>query len=95
MTESPRHAAVNSLIAEFGMWAIGDDYDLGNAIETSEPEALRALVAAVGTLPDSVWDWLAGPASSAPDPSDEYFAVSEITLAADLARVTLSKLDPR
>ena len=47
MTESERRAAVSSLIADFGMWAIGDDYDLGRAAEQAEPEALGAPVATV------------------------------------------------
>jgi hypothetical protein len=92
MTESERRAAVSSLIADFGMWAIGDDYDLGRAVEAAKPEALGALVAAVDALPVPVWEWLAGPEAHAPDPTNEYIAASEITLAADLARVTLRKL---
>lgn len=94
MSESERRAAVRSLIADFGAWAIGDDFDLDQAVEESEPETLRALVAAVNALPDSVWEWLAGPETYAPTKSDEYIAVSEITFAADLARVTLSKPAP-
>lgn len=94
MTEFERRAAVTYLIGKFGDWAIGDDFELGSAVEEAEPEALRTLVAAVNALPNPVWELLAGPESSAPNPSDEYIAVSEITFAADLARVTLSKPDP-
>jgi hypothetical protein len=54
MTDSERRAAVSSLIVDFGMWAIGDDYDLGRAVEAAEPEMLGALVAAVDVLPGAV-----------------------------------------
>ncbi|GAA2153844.1 hypothetical protein GCM10009844_38890 [Nocardioides koreensis] len=92
MAEDEHDAAVNSLLAGFGGWAIGDDYDLGLAIETANPDSLRQLVEAVGALPDSVWAWLAGSESAAPHPSDAYVAVSEITLAADYARVVLQHM---
>jgi hypothetical protein len=93
VSESERRTAVSSLIATYGMWAIGDDYDLANAVERSGRGALLALVSAVDALPESVWEWLAGRESSMPHPSDEYIAVSEITIAADLARVTLNERD--
>jgi hypothetical protein len=91
MSEFERRAAVRSLIAEFGAWAIGDDVDLDQAVDGSEPGALRALVAAVDALPGSVWAWIAGPEAHVPNPSGEYITVSEIAFAAELARVSLSK----
>jgi hypothetical protein len=52
MTDTELRAAVSSLSSNFSRWAIGDDYDLGRAVETARPQDLGALVAAVDALPD-------------------------------------------
>jgi hypothetical protein len=72
-------------------WAIGDDFHREAAVHRATSEDLRVLVAAVDSAGDDFWDWLAGDESFAQPPSDEYIAMTDVSLAADSARVTLSR----
>jgi hypothetical protein len=41
---------------------------------------------------DDFWEWLVGPEADAPSPSPEYIAMTNLTMAADSAKLQLSKL---
>lgn len=75
------------------VWGIGDDIERSMTVEAASPNELRAMIAAVDSVPDSdLYDWLAGPESRAADPSPEYVAITCLTMAADEARVRLRHL---
>ena len=70
-------------------WGIGDDHDRATKVEQASDDALQELIEAVAGAPDALWDWLAGPESSSATPSREDVAMTDLTQAADLARVIL------
>jgi hypothetical protein len=72
-------------------WAIGDDFDREATVRSAQREDLRRLVAALDSVGDDFWDWLAGDESYAQPPSDEYIALTDVSMAAESARVALSK----
>ena len=74
-------------------WGIGDDFEREAAVSRATWEELQSLVSAMDNSDDEFWDWLAGPASYAPNPSREYLALTNLTMAADSARQKLRKRD--
>jgi hypothetical protein len=83
--------SARSLLAVAERWAIEDDYEREAAVRRATRTEMEELVDAVDRVPDELWEWLAGPESFRPDPSPEYIAVTVITMAADSARLQLSR----
>jgi hypothetical protein len=74
------------------VWGVEDDYERYQLVDRASPEELRALVEAVNGAPDTdLYGWLAGPSARDPNPSDEYVAVTCLTMAADHARLRLRR----
>jgi hypothetical protein len=92
MVSESLRATIATLLVNWGDWGIGDDFDRASKLDESDTDSLRRLVAAVDALPDSVWDWLAGPEAESANPSEEYICVTDITMAADVARIRLKRL---
>jgi hypothetical protein len=92
VVEQSLREAIAAILTNYGEWAIGDDFDRASKLDESDADALRSLVAAVNALPDSVWDWLAGPEAQSSSPSQEYISVTDITMAADVARIRLKRM---
>ena len=68
-------------------WGIGDDYDREVAIQRATTEERKTLIDAIGSAPDELWDWLAGEESLAKEPTPEYVAVTNMTMAYESARL--------
>jgi hypothetical protein len=75
-----------------GAWGIGDDFERDRRVLSAAVWELRALVEAVDGVDDqALYGWLSGPASFSDDPTPEYLAVTNLTMAADYARVLLEQ----
>ena len=73
-------------------WGIGDDYDREALVAAASEADLASVVAAVDSVPDEdLYGWLSGPESHATHPSPEYLAVTNLTMAADSARLRLRR----
>jgi hypothetical protein len=73
-------------------WHIGDDFDREAAVASASPAALRELLAALEEKEgDALYLWLAGPESYSSAPTQEYLALTHMTMAADSARVKLRR----
>jgi hypothetical protein len=83
-------ASARHLVPFAARWAIGDDYEREAAVDGATISDLSRLVDAVAAADDDFWDWLSGPESRSPDPSPEYIAMTDLSMAADSARVKLS-----
>jgi hypothetical protein len=77
------------LLALAEQWGIGDDIAREQLIEGATRSELESLVAAVDAVPESMYSWLAGPESQVIPPSEEYVAVTCLTMATDSARLAL------
>ena len=93
MPLDPEHVppSARQLIALAIRWAIGDDYDREAELERATDQELSALVEGVAAAGHDFWDWLADPESQLSEPSDGYIAMTELSMAADSARVRLAK----
>ena len=71
-------------------WGIGDDFERARLVTGAPAFELRALVDAVDAIDDGeLYGWLAGPESLAAQPTPEYIAATNLTMAADQARLLL------
>jgi hypothetical protein len=86
----PRSA--RNLIGLAERWGISDDYDRETAVHSATEVEWRVLATAIDETADDFWDWLVGPEADAPSPSPEYIAMTNLTMAADSAKLQLSKL---
>lgn len=74
------------------IWGIGDDVEREAVVESASAEDLRQVVEAVDQAEDlGLYDWLSGDESYADEPSDEYVAITCLTMAADSARLRLRR----
>ena len=78
-------AAVVPLLEAAKRWGIADDGYRDEAVELASPMERRTLIAAVAEAPDDLWDWLTGPEADEEVPSEEYVAISCLTMAYELA----------
>ena len=85
--------SVRPLLPLAEVWGIGDDTERWMLVKAASPKELRAMIAAVDSVPDDdLYGWLSGPESYSPAPSSEYLAITCLTMAADHGRVLLRKL---
>jgi hypothetical protein len=84
--------SARALLALAERWGIGDDYDREAAVGSASHLELQQLVDAVDGAPDDFWDWLSGPLSDAATPSREYVALTNLTMAADSARLRVDRV---
>lgn len=83
-------SAVRSLLPLARRWGISDDGYRYSAVAQADVDTLAALVAAVDAVSDdALYGWLAGPEASSGQPSEEYVAVTTLTMAADHARLRI------
>jgi hypothetical protein len=75
-------------------WGIADDGYRSDAVRSASDTQLRAIVSAVGSAPDALWDWLASPEQATNHPTDTYVAITCLTMAYDEARLQLKKRHP-
>jgi hypothetical protein len=73
-------------------WGLGDDYEREALVSTAGNSELEALVRSVDAVPDeALYGWLAGPESQSAQPTQEYVAVTCLTMAVASARLELSR----
>ena len=78
------------LIAE--RWGVGDDIERAQLIDAASQADLESLVGCLDDVDeDAVFEWLAGPESYASSPTAEYVAVTDLTMAIDLAALRLKR----
>lgn len=90
----PRHvpAGVESLFPLVEQWGLEDDVARSAKVGEAPLGELRSLVRAVDAVDDDVlYTWLAGSESWLRAVSDEYAAITAVTMAADQARVRLRR----
>lgn len=73
-------------------WGIRDDVERADAVERASFHQLASMVEAVDAAEDEgLYDWLSGDESHAADPTEEYVAITCLTMAADAARLRLAR----
>lgn len=74
-------------------WGIDDDYDRACAVRNASLDELEALVHCIDDVTDDdLFGWLSGSEADHQNPSPEYVAFSDLTMAIDLARLRLERL---
>jgi hypothetical protein len=77
-------------------WGIGDDFEREDAISSASLEELELLVHCIDGISDQdLFGWLSGPEADNPKPSEEYLALTTLTMAIDSAKLKLRKLHDR
>ena len=83
---------IRPLLSLAARWHIGDDFDREAAVSSVSVTELRELVVALeGREGDFLYEWLAGPEADSQAPSEEYLALTHMTMAADSAKVRMMK----
>jgi hypothetical protein len=84
--------ALLTLLPMAERWGIGDDYDRERMVHEASTDELSQLIHCIDDINDEdLFGWLGGPESYNPKPSEEYLAITHLTMARDSARVTLAK----
>ena len=73
-------------------WGISDDGERSNAVENASPRDLSELIHSIDAYEEELFDWLAGPESYRNPATDEYVALTNLTLAIDYAQVLIRRL---
>jgi len=86
-------SALVALLPVAERWGIGDDFEREEAVSRASREELEALVHSIDEMSDDdLFGWLSGPESYNPQPSEEYLALTSLTMAIDSAKLKLSRL---
>ena len=81
-----------SLLPIAERWGIGDDFEREDAVTNATIEELEALIHSIDDIADEdLFGWLAGPESYNPEPSEEYVALTNLTMAIDSAKLKLQR----
>jgi len=71
-------------------WGIGDDFEREEALDKASAEELEKLVHCIDKISDEdLFDWLSGDESFNANPSAEYLALTNLTMAIDSAKLKL------
>ncbi len=82
-----------SLLPVAEKWGIGDDFEREEALNKASGKELEELVHSIDAITDEdLFDWLSGAESFNANPSAEYLAISNLTMAIDSAKLKLKKL---
>jgi hypothetical protein len=74
-------------------WGIGDDFERESAVSNASQQELESLVHCIDPISDAdLYGWLSGPESFNPNPSQEYLAITCLTMAIDSAKLKLQKM---
>lgn len=75
-------------------WGVADDFEREHALQNASIADLHDLVACLDTIdPELLSDWLCGSESYATKPSEEYIAVTCLTMAVESAKLRLRSLE--
>jgi hypothetical protein len=85
-------AALLPLLPMAERWGVGDDGDRERMVHEASDDDLTQLIHCIDGITDQeLFGWLAGPESYNPKPSDEYVAITCLTMARDSARTVLAR----
>lgn len=85
-------ASLIDLIPIAERWGISDDGIREDAVRNASNAELELLVQSIDGIKDEdLYGWLGGPESYSENPTEEYVAVTCLTMAIDLARVLLKR----
>jgi hypothetical protein len=80
--------ALRKLIPIAERWGISDDFEREAALESAFPEDLELLIHSIDAVSDEdLFGWLAGQESFSLQPSEEYIALTCLTIAIDSAKI--------
>lgn len=78
------------LIKIYEKWGIEDDFEREEAVAKASQEELEELVHSINDISDDdLFGWLSGEESFNPNPTDEYLAITCLTMAIDSAKFRL------
>lgn len=84
--------ALAPLIPMAEKWGIGDDVERDEMVKNASNAELDELVHCIDPITDDdLYGWLSGPESFNPEPTDEYLAITCLTMAIDSAKMRLHK----
>lgn len=84
--------ALTSILPWAEKWGVGDDFEREALIKRSSREELESLVHSIDDVSDEdLFGWLAGAESHSMNPSQEYMAITCLTMAIDSAKARLRK----
>jgi hypothetical protein len=73
-------------------WGIGDDIERAQLVDAATQSDLELLASCFDNVDEeAVFAWLAGPESYSSSPTDEYVAVTNLTMAFDLAVLRMKR----
>lgn len=85
-------SALVSLLPMAELWGIGDDFVRENNILKASISELDELIHCIDEISDDdLFGWLAGEESFSKTPSDEYLAITNMTMAIESAKLKLEK----
>lgn len=74
-------------------WGMGDDCERDLAIKNASVDELENLIHCIDSITDDdLFGWLSGEESYSPHPTQEYLAITCLTMAIDSAKVRLKRL---
>jgi hypothetical protein len=86
-------AALVPLLPMAEKWGIGDDFEREEALAKASREELEEVVHSIDEISDDdLFGWLSGEESFNPKPSEEYLAITCLTMAIDSAKMKLQKM---
>ena len=84
--------ALVPLVPVAAKWGMGDDYERESSIQRASPEELNRLVHSIdGIRDDDLFGWLGREESFNSNPTEEYVAFTNLTMAIDSAKLELKK----
>ena len=85
-------AVLVPVLAMAEKWGIGDDFEREAAVSNASRAELESLVHCIDDIADAdLYGWLSGPESFSPNPSQEYLAITCLTMAIDSAKLKLQR----
>src|SRR5581483_10926277 len=84
--------ALTHLLPVAEKWGISDDYDRERAVRSASREELEALIHSIDSVSDEeLFGWLSAKEASNPNPTKEYVALTNLTMAIDAAKLEIKK----
>jgi len=84
--------ALKTLIPMVEKWGIGDDFEREETLSKAGRQELEELIHCIDEISDEdLFGWLSGKESFNPQPTNEYVALTCLTMAIDSAKVKLKK----
>lgn len=84
--------ALEALIPWAEKWGLGDDFERDGLVRSASLDGLIQLIHSIdGISDDDLFGWLGGPESYSSNPTDEYLAITSLTMAIDSAKARLRK----